>query len=176
MECTVHGAAESGTQVSEFHFHFLSWAKVYSCRGMLLGILWQVPLALRVWQARTCPQAAVTEARHKGVYKCLPGNLDEAGGRGGEGSATFCCCLVTKSCPTLFVTSWTAAHQDPLSMGFRRRECWSELPIPSPGIFQNQESNLGLLQWQADSLPVSYRGSPWYLISKSCHWSWDVCY
>ena len=75
MECTVHGAAESGTQVSEFHFHFLSWAKVYSCRGMLLGILWQVPLALRVWQARTCPQAAVTEARHRGVYRRLPGSV-----------------------------------------------------------------------------------------------------
>ena len=27
------------------------------------------------------------------------------------------------------------AHQAPLSMGFSRQECWSELPFPSPGDF-----------------------------------------
>ena len=32
-----------------------------------------------------------------------------------------------------FVTPWTVAHQDPLSMGFPRREYWSELPFRSPG-------------------------------------------
>ena len=32
-----------------------------------------------------------------------------------------------------FVTSWTVAHQAPLSMGFPKQECWSELPFPSPG-------------------------------------------
>ena len=29
-----------------------------------------------------------------------------------------CCYLVAQSCPTLFGTPWTAAHQAPLSMGF----------------------------------------------------------
>ena len=33
----------------------------------------------------------------------------------------------------LFVTLWTVAHQDPLSMGFPRQEYWSELPFPSSG-------------------------------------------
>ena len=33
----------------------------------------------------------------------------------------------------LFVTPWTVAHQDPLSMGFSRQEYWSRLPFPSPG-------------------------------------------
>ena len=33
----------------------------------------------------------------------------------------------------LFVTPWTVAHQDPLSMGFSRQEYWSGLPFPSPG-------------------------------------------
>ena len=28
---------------------------------------------------------------------------------------------------------WTTAFQDPLSMGFPRREYWSGLPFPSPG-------------------------------------------
>ena len=33
----------------------------------------------------------------------------------------------------LFVTLWTVAYQDPLSMGFSKQEYWSELPFPSPG-------------------------------------------
>ena len=40
--------------------------------------------------------------------------------------------LVAKSCPAL-ATLWTVARQDPLSMGFSRREYWSGLPFPSPG-------------------------------------------
>ena len=32
-----------------------------------------------------------------------------------------------------FATSWTIAHQDPLSMEFPRQEHWSGLPFPSPG-------------------------------------------
>ena len=33
----------------------------------------------------------------------------------------------------LFATLWTIAHQDPLSMGFSRREYWIMLPFPPPG-------------------------------------------
>ena len=44
-------------------------------------------------------------------------------------------CLVTKLCPTLFVTPWTVAHQAPLSMAFPRQEYWTWLPFPSPGDF-----------------------------------------
>ena len=36
------------------------------------------------------------------------------------------------SCVRLFVTSWTAAHQTPPSMGFSRQEYWSGVPLPSP--------------------------------------------
>ena len=32
----------------------------------------------------------------------------------------------------LLATSWTAAHQAPLSMGFSRQEYWSGVPLPSP--------------------------------------------
>ena len=35
------------------------------------------------------------------------------------------CCLVTKSCPILFVTPWTVADQAPLSMGFPGQQYWS---------------------------------------------------
>ena len=34
----------------------------------------------------------------------------------------------------LFVTSWTAAHQAPLPMGFSRQEYWSGVPLPSPKL------------------------------------------
>ena len=34
----------------------------------------------------------------------------------------------------LLVTTWTAAYQAPLSMGFSRQEYWSGVPLPSPGI------------------------------------------
>ena len=36
------------------------------------------------------------------------------------------------SCVQLLATSWTAAHQAPLSMGFSRQEYWSGVPLPSP--------------------------------------------
>ena len=36
----------------------------------------------------------------------------------------------------LFATSWTAAHQAPLSMGFSRQEYWSGVPLPSPFSIQ----------------------------------------
>ena len=32
----------------------------------------------------------------------------------------------------LFATSWTAAYQAPLSVGFSRQEYWSGVPLPSP--------------------------------------------
>ena len=39
----------------------------------------------------------------------------------------------------LWLSSWTAAHQAPLSMGFSRRKYWSGLPFPSPGISQPRD-------------------------------------
>ena len=35
----------------------------------------------------------------------------------------------------LLATSWTAAYQAPLSMGFSRQEYWSGVPLPSPTTF-----------------------------------------
>ena len=51
-------------------------------------------------------------------------------------------CLVTVMSDS-FATSWTVAHQDPLSMEFPRQEHWSGLPFPSaeylpdPGISES---------------------------------------
>ena len=45
----------------------------------------------------------------------------------------MCCVLSHFSHVQLFVTLWTLAHQDPLSMGYCRQEYWSGLPCPPPG-------------------------------------------
>ena len=52
-----------------------------------------------------------------------------------------CCCLVTKSCPTLLLhCKQTTARQALLSIGFPRQEYWSGLPftpsmdLPNQGI------------------------------------------
>ena len=34
---------------------------------------------------------------------------------------------------SLFMTSWTVAHQAPLFMEFSRQEYWSGFPFPPPG-------------------------------------------
>ena len=39
----------------------------------------------------------------------------------------------------LFETSWSAAYQAPLSMGFSRQEYWSRLSFPSPGELPDPE-------------------------------------
>ena len=46
-----------------------------------------------------------------------------------------CECML--SCFQLFVTLWTVAHQNPLSMGFSRQEHWRRLPCPPPADLPN---------------------------------------
>ena len=64
-------------------------------------------------------------------------------------------CSVPQSPPTLCdpmdcSPSISSAH------GFYRLEYWSGLPFPLQGIFPTWGSNLHLLHWQADSLPISH--------------------
>ena len=68
----------------------------------------------------------------------------------------------------LFASLWTVARQAPLSM-LSRQEYWSGLPcppprdLPNPGIETVSPETPAL---QADSLPLSYWGSP------MCVWKW----
>ena len=58
------------------------------------------------------------------------------------------CALVPRAQFSAFAQ--TVAHQSPLSMGFPRREYWSRLLFPSPGLFPTEELNphlLCLLDW-----------------------------
>ena len=60
---------------------------------------------------------------------------------------------VAQLCPTL-CDPWTVARQAPLSMGFSRQECWSGLPLPSPGGIPDPGVEPGSPELQADSFTV----------------------
>ena len=70
----------------------------------------------------------------------------------------FCAvlCIVVQSCPT----SWTVAHQAPLSMGFSGQEYWGGLPCPSPGDLPNPGIKPMFPTLRADSLPFEPAGKP----------------
>ena len=60
-------------------------------------------------------------------------------------------------------TSWTVAHQGPLSMGFSRIEYWNGLPFPSPGDLPDPGIEPAFAVTpvsQADSLPAEPTGKP----------------
>ena len=65
--------------------------------------------------------------------------------------------LVAKSNPTL-ATPWTVACQDPLSMGFSRKEYWSGLPFPSPENLPDPGIECGSPALQAVSLLTELQG------------------
>ena len=50
-----------------------------------------------------------------------------------SGCNVLCCVLKSISHVWLFATSWTIAHQSPLSKRFSRQEYWNRLPHLSPG-------------------------------------------
>ena len=55
--------------------------------------------------------------------------------------------------------------QASLSMGFSRQEYWSGCHFPLKGVSSTQGSNLHLMHWQADSLPLVPSGKLWILQS-----------
>ena len=67
-------------------------------------------------------------------------------------------CLVAQSC--LFATSWTVAHQAPLSMGLSRQEYWSGLPFPFSGDLPNPGIEPTSPALQADALLTELHRKP----------------
>ena len=73
----------------------------------------------------------------------------------------LCACMCSAaSAVSNSVTPWTVARQVSRSMGFSRQEDWSGLPFPPPGESSNTGIDPHLLHWQAESLPLSYQGTP----------------
>ena len=70
----------------------------------------------------------------------------------------------------LFATPWTVAYQAPPSMGFSRQECWSGLPLPSPGDLPDPGIEPGSPTLQADALPSEPPGK-----LKSMFAKYSVC-
>ena len=66
------------------------------------------------------------------------------------------------SCVQLFVTPWTVAQQDPLSLEFSRQEYWRGLPFPSPGDPPYPGINPMSPAWQ---VALSHLGSQVYIYS-----------
>ena len=65
--------------------------------------------------------------------------------------------LISNSVSSIVVsdslTSWTVAHQVPLSMGFFTQEYWKGLPFASPGYLPNTGMEPRSPALQAASLP-----------------------
>ena len=68
-------------------------------------------------------------------------------------------CVCMHSVVSDSATPLTIAHRVPLSMAFSRQEYWVGCHFLLQGTFLTQGSNLNLLHWQADSLPLSQMGS-----------------
>ena len=58
-----------------------------------------------------------------------------------------------------FLTTWTVAHQAPLSMGFPRQENWSGLPFPPLGTSRGPDSTaMGIFVINSEALQISETG------------------
>ena len=69
------------------------------------------------------------------------------------------CKCYSRSRVPLFGSPWTVACQAPLSVGFSRREYWSGLLFPSPGILPTQGLNPSLLPCRQILYHLSHQGS-----------------
>ena len=95
-----------------------------------------------------------------------------------------CCCLVTKSCPTL-CDSKDGSLPGSSVCGISQARIQEWFPFLLQEIFPTQELNLHLLHWQADSLPLSPLGGPkivqvylhgkWYVVYLKYTFKWAYC-
>ena len=73
-------------------------------------------------------------------------------------------CLVAKSCLSLLQSHGLQPARIQF-MGFPRQKYWSGLPNPTPWDLPTHGSNLCLLHWQADYLPLSQQRIPSLLVN-----------
>ena len=92
----------------------------------------------------------------------------------GQHQLVHVCVLICSSCVSHLATTWTVAHQTPLTMEFSQQEYWSRLPCPSLGALPNPEikpASPVSPALQADSLPPSH----WKGLNHLVLWTKCVC-
>ena len=75
-------------------------------------------------------------------------------------SQNCCYCLLVKSCPTILQPHGLWPARLLCLWVFSRKNTEVRCHFLLQGIFPTQGSNLCLLRWQADSLPLDHQGSP----------------
>ena len=117
------------------HLPPILWAKINSCLGFyLIFLLLQTGMQSQFGPCR----------RAMCVCVCV----------------CVCTCTRSLSCSVmawLFVTSWTVAHQAPLSMRLSRQAYWSGLTFPSPGDLPDPGFEPGFPALQANFYHLSHR-------------------
>ena len=109
--------------------------------------------------SRSIPNCGAPHSHSLRLFQCRPKRSTERGLLSPNPTlwhpAPVCTSVKVKSLSRvqLLATPWTVAYQDPPTMGFSRQECWSGLPLPSPGDLPNPGIELGSPALQADALP-----------------------
>ena len=147
------------TSIIESHAHFWRLEVPYQ-DWFLAGAL---PSTGR-WHLRPCPRVAFSlcvDVKQRALRCLFPLRVKHFRSKDSVSLPKQQPCVPCRV--QLFATPWTAALEAPLSMEFSRQEHWSGLPLPSPGIFLTQRSNLPLLcllHRQAGSLSAEPLGKP----------------
>ena len=101
----------------------------------------------------------------------LPHPWDSPGKNTGVGCHFFLQCMKVKllSHVQLLVTSWTAAHQAPPSMGFSRQGYWSGVPLLSPNEeMEPKQKQHPVVDGTGD------RSKVWFYKEQYCIRAWNV--
>ena len=117
------------------------------------------PCQVRLFASYIIPPASTPQTLNCRNYSQF---TDEESLKEGVIAEKTACVLSCFSHVGFFATLWTAAHQDPLSVGFSRQKDWSGLPFPPPGDLPDPGIELESSAFpalQADSSPLSHQGS-----------------
>ena len=129
----------------QHHFYCTCYFQSCFCRAQLD---WRVALrGMGVRESEAANTASSEEwllQRELGKWPCSQRGTC---GKKGVCLCFFFVCVYAQSLSRvrLFATPGTVAHQAPLSMGFSRQECWSELPFPLPGALPDSGIQLTFL-------------------------------
>ena len=93
---------------------------------------------------------------------------DLVGRLASSGYSWFCCCLITKSCPTLWDPMDWSLPSTCVHGASHAKNTGVSCHFLFQGLFLMWGSKSPLLHWQAGSLPLSHLGTPVYIVE----WCW----